>query len=60
VTLLAQKRDMKSEIDEGDASGNALLSGGVVLAQEWSGVGYDQNIRLLGDFGGRLYWVQKK
>jgi len=60
VTIVGKKRDMKSEKEEGDASGNALLSGGVTLAQEWSGVGYNENIRLVGDFGGRLYEVKKK
>lgn len=60
VTFLSKKHDMKSEREEGDVSGSALLSGGVCLAQEWSGVGYGENIRLVGDFGGRLYDIKKK
>jgi alpha-galactosidase len=59
VTMMSKKHDMKSEIDEGDVSGNALLSGGVSLKQEWSGVGYSTDIRLVGDFGGRLYYLKK-
>jgi hypothetical protein len=42
----------------GDVSGAALDEPRrVVLAQEWSGVGYNEHIRLVGDFGGRLYYL---
>jgi alpha-galactosidase len=50
---------MKSEIDEGDVEGAALESGGVYLSQEWNGTGYNEKVRLLGDFGGRLYYIKK-
>lgn len=57
---VSKHKEMTSEKDEGTVSGSALLSGGVVLAQEWSSVGYDERIRLIGDFGARIYLVEKK
>jgi alpha-galactosidase len=60
ISILGKYIDMKSEIDTGVASGKTLAFGGPVLAQEWSGVGYDDKIRLMGDFGGRLYTVVLK
>jgi alpha-galactosidase len=60
VTLLSKHKDMASEVEAGEVSGAALSSGGVVLDQEWSGVGYNEHIRLIGDFGGRLYYLAKK
>lgn len=57
---LAKHVKMKSEVDEGIASGSALLSSGPVLTQEWSGVGYDEHIRLVSDFGTRCYLIRKK
>ncbi len=60
MALLNKHMDMKSEIDKGIASGNALMSDGVVLAQEWSGVGYDEKVRKMGDFGARLYLILEK
>lgn len=60
LAMLEKSRDMKSEVDEGIASGSTLSAGGPVLKQEWSGVGYSENIRLIGDFGARLYLIQEK
>lgn len=57
LALLEKKKDMKSEKDEGILSGSLLMSTGAVLSQEWSGVGYDERIRLISDFGARLYKV---
>jgi alpha-galactosidase len=57
---LNKRKDMKSEVQEGDISGSALLSSGLFLNQEWSGTGLEKDIRLIGDFGGRLYFISKK
>jgi len=40
------------------ASGEALQSG-IALAMQYSGTGYDPNIRILGDFGSTLYTVEE-
>jgi alpha-galactosidase len=60
LNAISAHKDMKSEVDCGLVSGAALLSEGVTLAQEWSGVGYSERVRLLGDFGARLYFLKKE
>lgn len=40
-------------------SGESLKSG-VHLAMQYSGTGYDPNIRILGDFGSSLYWIEEQ
>lgn len=60
LNLLSHHMDMKSEVDKGMASGSALMNQGAFISQEWSGVGYSDRIRLMGDFGGRLYYIKKK
>jgi alpha-galactosidase len=58
VNELSKRKDMKSEVDEGECSGSALLAYGVALSPEWAGTGYNDRIRLVGDFGGRLYFLK--
>lgn len=60
INTISARHDLASEVEKGMASGTALLSGGVALAQEWSGVGYSSEVRLVGDFGGRLYALKKR
>ncbi len=60
VSMISRKKDMKSEVDEGVLSGRAFSRHGAVLSQEWSGVGYDERIRLMSDFGSRLYLIRKE
>lgn len=59
IAMISKKKDMKSEVDEGVVSGSVLSSFGVPLAQEWSGVGYDEKVRLMSDFGTRLYLIEE-
>lgn len=59
IALISKYKDMSSEVDHGELSGSAFASLGPVLSQEWSGVGYDERIRFMGDFGARLYLIQK-
>ncbi len=58
-SLVSRFKDMLSEHDHGFASGNTILSMGPCLAQEWTGSGYNENIRLMGDFSSRLYVISK-
>lgn len=58
-SLISKIKDMPTEHDHGFASGNVLLSMGPCLAQEWTGSGYNENIRLMGDFSSRLYVISK-
>ncbi|MFA6830114.1 MAG: alpha-galactosidase, partial [Bacilli bacterium] len=59
LSVLAKHVDMKGETDKGITSGRVFRSIGPVLSQEWSGVGYDERIRLMGDFGSRMYVIEK-
>ena len=58
LNIISHRMDMKSEIDTGILPGAILSSQGACLSQEWSGVGYDDRVMKLGDFGTRLYLVQ--
>lgn len=60
LSLLSKRMDMKSEKEKGVCSGRAFSSIGPVLCQEWSGVGFDENVRLMSDFGSRLYFIEEK
>ena len=60
VVALSRRIDMPMEKFEGKAKGSSLISGGFKLQQEWSGVGFNDQIRVVGDFGGRLYLFKKE
>lgn len=60
IDILSRHKDMKSEEDKGLISSSALKGPGAVLSEEWSGLGYNEKTRLLGDFGARLYYLKKK
>ncbi|MCH3910093.1 MAG: alpha-galactosidase [Bacilli bacterium] len=59
INTLSKYKAFDSEKDKGLVSGSALESGLVPLSQEWSGVGLNERIRLMGDFGGRIYYIHK-
>lgn len=59
INTLSKHKGMDSELDHGVISGAALLSHGFALSPEWSGSGYNEHVRLLGDFGGRVYLVKE-
>ena len=60
LNVLSKHKDMKTECDSGTTYGSVLMSQGVCLAQEWSGVGYDDRVRYEGDFGARLYAIEEQ
>ena len=51
---------MPSEVDEIEIEGDVLSAFGFVPKQPFIGTGYNQDIRLLGDFGSRLYHIKRK
>jgi alpha-galactosidase len=57
ITTLSKHKDMPSEKDHGLVSGAALLTSGFFLSSEWGGLGYNDHVRLMGDFGGRVYLI---
>jgi hypothetical protein len=38
--------------------GDALSYGGIALMQQFASTGYNENVRLLGDGGSRLYHIK--
>lgn len=47
--------------DEGyRASGSLLMGAGLKLKQAFTGTGYNENVRLLPDFSGRIYYLSKE
>jgi len=55
INTVSKHKGMDSEKDHGFLSGAGLMSGGFALSSEWGGLGYNEHVRLLGDFGGRIY-----
>lgn len=37
----------------------SMLNNGIILKSEWAGNGYNENVRVLGDFGSRLYYIKQ-
>ena len=60
IGIISRHKAMDGEKDEGVVSGSALNAGAVKLARQWSATGYNDKVRLLGDFGGRLYKIKKQ
>jgi hypothetical protein len=51
---------MPSENDDIEIQGDILTTFGFVPKQPFIGTGYNAEIRLLGDFGSRLYHIRRK
>ena len=51
---------MPSEIDEYEVSGALLNNKGVILTPEWSASGTNDRVRVLRDFGSRLYIIEEQ
>ena len=52
---------MKTECEAYDITGAALNAGAIRLKPQWHGTGWDeQSVRLLGDFGSRVYHFKMK
>jgi alpha-galactosidase len=59
INAISKRRGLDSEKDSGLVSGAALGSGGFALSEEWAGTGYNDHVRFLGDFGGRVYLIEE-
>ena len=57
MTILARRYMFKLTDEEYHLGGDALMSAGIKLKQQFGGTGYNENIRVTGDFGSRLYHV---
>ncbi|MFA5421913.1 MAG: alpha-galactosidase [Bacilli bacterium] len=55
VNHIAKRKVMPGEKEAYLVSGTMINFGAIKLNPQWSGVGYDERVRVLGDFGSRLY-----
>lgn len=59
VEEISKYKPIEGEYEEYRVSGDMLNNGAIKLKQEWAGVGFNENVRVLGDFGSRLYYIKK-
>ena len=59
LELIANNHPLQSEQESYVLTGEMLAKCGVKLNQEWSSTGYDGTIRVMFDFGSRLYSIDK-
>ncbi|NCA95555.1 MAG: alpha-galactosidase [Methanomicrobia archaeon] len=58
INQVAHHKVMPGEKESYVVSGAMINHGAIKLNPEWAGVGYDERVRVLGDFGSRLYHFQ--
>lgn len=58
--LLANHYMMPAETDSIEIPGDILLSNGFIPKQQFIGTGYNSEVRLMGDFGSRIYHIKRK
>ena len=51
---------MPSEKDEYVVSGTVLNNKGLILNPEWSASGFNEGVRVMRDFGSRVYIIEEK
>lgn len=51
---------LETEKEEYNVYGDHANNAGIKISQQFSGTGYDERIRLMGDYGSRLYYFSKK
>ena len=55
--MLLDNYTLKSEDEHYIVSGDVLAYGGLHLDPQFGGTGYNNKVRILGDFGSRLYYI---
>lgn len=58
ISLVSKHRGMGGEVEKYVVDGS-ILNDGLILKSEWSGTGFNENVRVMGDFGGRLYYIHQ-
>ena len=58
VALISKHKGMGGEIEKYVVDGS-ILNDGLLLKSEWAGTGFNENVRVMGDFGARLYYVHQ-
>jgi alpha-galactosidase len=59
-TVIASRYMFRLADEEYSANGDLLSVYGIKLIQQFSGTGYNDRIRILSDYGSRLYHIQVK
>lgn len=63
VDQISKHKTMDGEKESYEVYGDAINSGAIKLYPQFAGTGFDKNVRLLADFGSRLYYfhtIEKK
>lgn len=58
--FLSNRYMMPIEVDDLRVPGDVLLANGFIPKQPFIGTGYHSEIRLMGDFGSRIYHIKRK
>lgn len=56
--LIARFYQMGGEAEEHTVKGSVLMNAGVALKPQFSGTGYNENVRLFPDFSSRMYFIE--
>lgn len=59
VNFISHHKKMDGEKESYIVSGSMLNAGCIKLTQQWTGVGFNDEVRVMGDFGSRLYYIKK-
>ena len=59
MDIVAKKVKLPSEKEEYTAYGSLLMNAGVALKQNFSGTGYNENVRYDQDFSGKLFFMEE-
>ena len=57
--LLKNRYMFKTEEDTQIIKGSVLVNNGYIPKHKYIGTGYNENIRLMGDFGSRMYYIEE-
>lgn len=60
INTISKHKGFPIEKEEYIVSGSMLNNGAIKLNQEWTGAGIGEDVRVLGDFGSRLYFIKKE
>ena len=60
INTVANHMTMPGEKEEYLISGSALMNGALKLKNQWCGTGFNEDVRVLGDFGSRVYYIKAK
>jgi len=59
INTISKHKTIPGEKESYILSGSALMNGALKLNQQWMGTGFNDQVRALGDFGSRLYYIRQ-